>query len=394
MSLAEHEASVVVFLAVLAVMSLSNLIGIPRLGAARRRGSPGAGAPCGATPHVSILVPARNEEKHIADCVRSLLAQDYPAFELLVLDDESDDGTRSALEPFLGDSRLRVFAGAPVPEGWMGKNWACHQLAQKAQGELLLFTDADTRHASVALTAAVAALKAEGVDFLSAMPRQEMQTCGELALVPILPWSQHTFFPAALVRRLPFPRLATAVGQFMLVRRDAYEAAGGYERIRDSVVDDWDLVRSVSAGGARWTLCDGSRVVSARMYASFRGAVNGFSKNLYARFDYNWPFFAFVWAWLLWTTWQPLVVLAVHAAGGPVSVGVARWAAVAAGLNLLLWAIADVRFGTPVWHILVHPITVLVSAYVAARSIAWRALGRGAWKGRPLLGRKRPSGRK
>lgn len=387
MSLAAHEASVVVFLAVLALLSLSNLVGIPRLGAARRRRAPGVGATRATTPRVSILVPARNEEEHIADCVRSLLAQDYPAFEVLVLDDQSDDGTRSALEPLLEDPRLHVFGGEPLPEGWMGKNWACHQLAQKAQGELFLFTDADTRHAPGALTAAVVTLQAEGVDFLSAMPRQEMQTWGELALVPILPWSQHTFFPVALVRRLPFPRLATAVGQFMLVRRDTYAAAGGYERIRASVVDDWDLVRSVAAGGARWTLCDGSRVVAARMYASLRGAVDGFSKNLYARFDYNWPVFAFVWAWLLWTTWQPLVVLAMHAAGGPVSADVAVWAAAATGLNLLLWAIADLRFGTPAWHVLAHPITVLVSTWVAARSVAWRALGRGAWKGRALPGR-------
>jgi chlorobactene glucosyltransferase len=377
------------FLAVLAVLSLSNLVGIPRLGTGKRRLPKGA-----ATPRVSILVPARNEEEHIADCVQSLLAQDYPAFEVLVLDDESDDGTRSALEPLCGNPRLRVLAGAPVPEGWMGKNWACHQLAQRARGELFLFTDADTRHAPRALAAAVAMLQAEGVGFLSAMPRQEMRTWGELALVPILPWSQHTFFPVALVRRLPFPRLATAVGQFMLVRRDAYAASGGYERIRASAVDDWDLVRAVAAGGAHWILCDGSRVVAARMYASFRGAVDGFSKNLYARFDYNWPFLAFVWLWLLWTTWQPPVVLVVRAAGGPVSAESAVWAAVATGLNLLLWTIADLRFGTSAWHVLAHPITVLVSACVAARSVAWRALRRGAWKDRPLWGRGRTSGRR
>lgn len=311
MNLAQHEASVVVFLAVLAVLSVSNLVWLPRLGLGRgrRRGS-------AETPHVSILVPARNEEAHIADCVCSLLAQDYPSCEVLVLDDESDDGTLAALQTLSGEPRLRILRGKPLPEGWMGKNWACHQLAQEAHGELLLFTDADTRHAPGALMAAVTALHAERVDFLSAMPRQETQTCGEVALVPILPWSQHTFFPVGLVRRLPFPRLATAVGQFMLVRRDAYAACGGYESIRGSAVDDCDLVRAVAARGFRWTLCDGSRVVRARMYSSFRSAVDGFSKNLFARFDYNGLVFAFVWSWLLWTTWQPLVVLALYAAGG------------------------------------------------------------------------------
>jgi len=136
-TLVSHEASLVVFLGLLALISGTNLLGLHRLGRAGRRDlgtTPGA-------PRVSVLVPARNEGHNIAACVRSLLAQDYPDLEVLVLDDASDDGTARIRDGFSADRRLRVLPGLPLPPGWLGKNWACHQLARAATRELLLFVD-------------------------------------------------------------------------------------------------------------------------------------------------------------------------------------------------------------------------------------------------------------
>lgn len=391
MTLAGHEASLVVFLAVLAAFSAANLFGLHRLGSPRHRRA----AARLEAPRVSVLVPARNEERNIAACLTSLLEQDYPDFEVLVLDDGSSDGTGAILHGLAASTRLRVLDGSPLPAGWLGKNWACHQLASAASGRLLLFVDADTRHHPLTLSDAVAALEAEQVDFLSVLSRQEMHTWAERLVIPLVSWSQHTFFPVPLLRRIRRPAFATAIGQFMLVRRDAYETLGGYERVRGSAVDDWDLVRAVVAGGLRWTLCDGTSRVTTRMYRSFGETLDGFSKNLYARFGYNLPFFAFVWTWLLWLAWQPPILLILAALGTDwVPAAAVPYAAAAIGLNTLTWLASDLRFRVSPAHVLVYPLTVLAAFAIAVRSVLWRTLGIGTWKDRPLHhGNRRRLGR-
>ena len=381
MLLVGHEASLVVFLTILVLFSASNLLGLRRLGSRRHRAARGA---FDALP-ISVLVPARNEERNLAACLESLLSQDYPAFEVIVLDDGSADRTAEIARDIAAEGRVQVLTGAPLPSGWVGKNWACHQLAAAASGRLLLFVDADTRHHPRTLSDAVAALQGEGVDFLSVLSRQEARTWAERLVVPLVPWSQHTFFPIALLRRLRRPALATAVGQFMLFRREAYDAVGGYERVRGSAVDDWDLARAVVAEGLRWTLCDGATRITTRMYRSFGETVNGFSKNLYARFGYSLPGFAFVWTWLLWLTWQPPILLVLYALGVSwVPAAAVPYAAAATGLMAATWAVSDLRFRAAPGHTLVYPLTVLAVFAIAVRSVVWRALGRGVWKDRPL----------
>jgi len=365
MSLVSHELGIVVFLGILLVVSLGNLRGLHRLRNAARHRSP---APLGVC-RVSVLVPARNEETNIEGCAQSLLAQDYPNFEVIVLDDASEDRTAEVVRALAADPRLRLLPGAPLPVGWLGKNWACHQLASAATGQLLLFTDADTRHQPRALADAVAALDAERVDFLSVLPEQETRTWGERLVVPLLPWSQQTFHPIALLRRMRWPALTTAVGQYMLFRRPAYAAVGGFERVKDSIIDDCDLVRALARAGFRWTLMDGTGRVTSRMYGSFHEATDGFSKNLFARFHYNLPVFAFVWAWLLWVTWEPPILLILWvAAPGAVPTAAASTAAAATGLSFLLWLISDLRFRVRLAHVAMAPLTVLVAFGVAARS--------------------------
>ena len=133
-------------------------------------------------PMVSVLIPARNEERSIAGCVRSILAQDYPSFEVLVLDDQSSDGTRAILESIaVAHPALRILHGEPPPGNQVGKNWACSQLARQAQGELLLFTDADTLNRSGTLKTIVTALMGEQADLLTGFPRQEVHHLGRAA---------------------------------------------------------------------------------------------------------------------------------------------------------------------------------------------------------------------
>jgi chlorobactene glucosyltransferase len=383
--LVQHQYSIAVFLAVLLAISLSNLFTTHRLGGRRfgkRKNQLDPQAE--KLPKVSVLVPTRNEERNISTCVRSLLAQDYLDFEVIVVDD-SEDGTWDILRSLTGDSRLHILAGKPLPPGWLGKNWACHQLAQAATGEILLFTDADTRHRPSMLREAVRALLVGGFDFLSAIPRQELHTWAERLVIPVLPWSLHTFFPIGLARRLRLRALATAAGQFMLFRKEAYALIGGHKGVRGSVVDDVSLAKQVVKAGLPWSLMDGGMQVSVRMYRSFKEVWDGLSKNLFAVFGCNLPLFCFVWLWLFWLAWEPplvLVLWATQALSIPAEMVIP--ASLATGLCPLLWLISNLRFRIPLIQAALHPVTMLLMLLIASRSVVWHALGKGTWKGRPL----------
>ncbi|MCX8103458.1 MAG: glycosyltransferase, partial [Candidatus Bipolaricaulota bacterium] len=185
-----HQYSIAVFLSVLLIVALTNIWIL------RKRLISYPSAETG--PRVSILVPARNEQANIRACVESLLAQEYANFEVLVLDDQSDDDTARILQEYMQDRRLRVLRGTDPPPGWVGKSWACHQLAQHASGELLLFTDADTRHHPRTLSHAVSALEEEGLDFLSLFVKEEVGSWSERLVIPMIPWSILSFLPLAL----------------------------------------------------------------------------------------------------------------------------------------------------------------------------------------------------
>jgi len=383
--LVQHQYSIVGFLGVVLAISLSNLVAVHRLGGRRfgKRSNRFDLQP-EKLPRVSVLVPARNEERNIARCVRSLLAQDYADFEVIVLDD-SEDRTPDILRSLAGDKRLRVMVGKPLPSGWMGKNWSCHQLAQMATGEVFLFTDADTCHHPSMVLDAVTALFAGRLDFLSAIPRQELHTWAERLVLPILPWSLHSFFPIGLARRLHLRALATAAGQLMLFRKEAYAVIGGHRSIRGSVLDDVSLAQRVVKAGLPWSLLDGKARISVRMYRSSKEVWDGLSKNLFAVFGRNLPLFGFVWTFLFWVAWEPPLVLVFRATRAlSIPAEVVLPAALATGLCLLLWLINNLRFRIPLIQAVLHPITMLLVLSIAVRSVIWHALGRGTWKGRPL----------
>jgi len=333
---------------------------------------------------VSILVPARNEESNIAGCIQSLLAQDYPSFELLVLNDQSEDGTGEILEKMAENQPgLRVLDGAPPPAGQVGKNWACNQLAQQAQGELLFFTDADTLHQSGALRAIVTALLGEQADFLTGFPRQEVHTWGERLLVPFFSWALMSFIPLALAYRLRLPVLSVAVGQVMLFRREAYLAIGGHAQKSSSIVDDLLLARQIQAAGMRWRVAFVADLISCRMYLSNREAVNGFTKNLFAAFDFHLLPFLFVFIWLAVMFWEPLIILLVMLFGQALQAQAHELIA-CLGLSILVWLIPYADMRIPLWLACLYPFTILANAIVAIQSVRHTLSGYLSWKGRAL----------
>lgn len=348
-----------------------------------------AAAP-GPQPLVSILVPARNEQASIAACVQSLLAQEYPRFELLVLDDQSSDRTPAILHGLAaGDRRMRVIRGAPLPPGWLGKNWACAQLADQARGELLLFTDADTRHQPGALRNAVAALFGRQADLLALWPLLQADGLGEQLIVPLIPWSVFSILSLPLAERLSTPVLSAGIGQFLLFRREAYREVGGHAAVRSHAAEDLALVRQIKRAGLRWRLMDGQSWVTTRMYRSMRQAWDGLRKNLYPAFGYRALPLLLAWGWLNLTAWLPLAVLARPALGParelePQAVVLA---AVGVGAALLLWGLVLRWFGFSAWQAVLYPIRIAVGLVLAADSVWSTRTGRARWKGRRLFPR-------
>ena len=207
---------------------------------------------------ISVLVPARNEEASIADCVDALLAQDYPNLEIIVLDDDSTDRTADIVRA-RRDRRLRLVTGAPLPDGWTGKNWACHQLAGRARGDVLCFVDANTILTPDTLSRAAGELRNSDLGLVSMLLRTDTGTASEAVLMPIVNYALLALLPAALIEKPSFRKEAIALGPFVMVTRAAYAAAGGHAAEPAHIVDDVQLAQSVKASGHTGPASDSSR---------------------------------------------------------------------------------------------------------------------------------------
>jgi chlorobactene glucosyltransferase len=236
------------------------------------------------TPLVSVIIPARDEERSIERTVRAMLAQTYPALELIVVNDRSTDRTGSILAS-IDDPRLIVVEGQEPPPGWLGKPHALHLGAQRAKGELLLFVDADLVYEPDAVAAAVARLEESGASMLSLLPHFELHGFWEHVAVVNLAVFAYTVLPLWATNRTRIPLLGVGGGTGNLVRRDDYDALGGHEALRDAVVDDVGLSRLMRRGGRRTEVALANDLVSLRMYHGLREIVDGFTKNSFAVFN-------------------------------------------------------------------------------------------------------------
>jgi chlorobactene glucosyltransferase len=365
----------ILFQAVVLVILLSNLRLLRR---SRKHTPPGE------LPQVSILVPARNEENNIRRCVESLLAQDYPYFDVLVLDDQSSDGTLRILREMAGVSpRLKILEGNPGTDAQSGKNWACSQLASQARGDLLYFTDADTVHQPESLRLLVTAVIGEDADLLTGFPGQQTLTWGECLLVPFFSWASLCFVPLGLAYRLRLRVITVAVGQVMLFRRVAYQEIGGHASLGMAIVDDLLLARKVKAAGYRWRVARLSDLVTCRMYRSGREAVHGFTKNLFAAFDFRLLPYLFVFGWLAVVFWAPLVNLGIYFLG-ETQPATLEQSVLCILLSLLLWLIPYRELRIPLYLGLLYPVTILANVVVAIKSLSFSLSGKLSWKDRPL----------
>jgi len=341
-----------------------------------------------APPLVSVIVPARNEERSIETVLRSLTASRYPAFEILVVDDRSDDDTRERARTVDrgGAARLEVIVGEPLPEGWLGKPWACWQGASRARGDLLVFTDADTVHGPDLLGRAVAYLDEEEADAVTLMGRQLLETFWERVVQPHIFLAMWIRYPA-LARPLRPERWASAIanGQYILFRREVYESFDGHRSVRGEVVEDQALAQGLVRSGYRLSVGGAEADFATRMYRSLGEIVAGWSKNLILgglRSLPAWlrpiaPPLMLLSALILWLLPPALLVAAlIGTSGGPSLV----WASCITGLSALFWALVCRRMGVPGRFGLLYPLGAAVGLWIMVRS--WSRMGRVEWKGR------------
>ena len=336
----------------------------------------------GGTPHVSVLVPARNEAGRIGRCVTALLTSRGVELEIIVLDDDSSDGTLAAANAAAsGDPRVRTVVGRALPPGWLGKPHACAQLAEVARGRVLAFVDADVELATDGLARAIAMLETGVLDLLCPYPRQQVRSLSTRLVQPLLQWSWLTFLPLRLAERSPHPSLVAANGQLLLCRAEDYRLAGGHGAVRAEVLEDIALARAFKRAGLRAGVVAGHDVASCTMYENWPGLRAGYTKSLWAAFGGPGGAAAVggVLAWLY--LFPPLAALRglLRRDARRLLLGLAGTAGGIAGRM-----ISAARTGGRVGDAPAHPLSIAVLLWLLTTSVRGRVRGDLTWRGRPV----------
>lgn len=327
---------------------------------------------------VSVLVPARNEEKNIDNCLKSITSFDYPDYEIIVLDDGSTDNTYKILEEYKARYKnIRILRGEQKPENWLGKNWACYQLAQAAEGDILIFTDADNWHRRDAILATIEYMDAYNLDFLSAFPQQITKTFAEKIFVPVVDLIIYSFLILWTTLFIKSSIFAAANGQWIAVRRSAYLRIGGHSIVKSNIVEDIELSREFKKNGFRTLTTAGTDIVFGRMYHNFAEILNGFSKNMYYIFGGNlFILIGIVFLLLLIGIYPYFSVFVVDSIFFPIL----------SVLMIIIWrGILSLRYKSNLFfNIFFSPVSILFIIYIALNSYFRIKSGKVEWKGRRI----------
>ncbi len=360
------------------------LLGIARL--ARSKPSLNDVAPASGVS-VSVIIPARNESAQIETVLASVLASTCTPLEVIVVDDRSTDDTARKVSALAAtDARLRLVPGRALPRGWYGKPWACQQGADAATGEVLVFTDADTKHHPELLSRAVAMLRQSGADLLTVAPRQLVLSFWERVIMPQVWVMLGIRYHPSSVNKATSPLGVVANGQFMMFSRSSYAAIGGHAAVRGEVVEDLAMAQRVVGMGRKLYFAFAYDLMETRMYQDLRQVVEGWSKNIFigSRISLGrnpvLRLLGPVLMALYGVFWLVPPIALVSALVGQTPALLAP-AAIATGLSVLFWSLISFGMQAPAWYGLLYPLGASMFLVILARS-AWRGTRRVEWRGR------------
>jgi glycosyltransferase involved in cell wall biosynthesis len=334
---------------------------------------------------ISVLIPARNEEENIADCVKSVLGSTGLDLEVLVLDDQSTDRTAEIVQAIAQDEpRLRLIHSLPLPPAWCGKQFACHQLAREASSPYLFFIDADVRLEPGAAIRSLNFLRASGADLVSGVPRQLAETFSEKLLIPLIHFMLLGFLPLGMMRRFRSPAFAAGCGQLFLARAEAYNYCGGHRSIAASGHDGIELPRSFRKYGFRTDLFDATCIATCRMYRSGPAVWSGLAKNAIEGIAKPTLIIPFTMLLFFGQILPPFLLAYSLISGAPAVVLVL--CVVGTGLSYAARLISSARFEQSWLGVALHPVAIL--SFLSIQWFAFFQARRGRpfiWKGRAQL---------
>jgi cellulose synthase/poly-beta-1,6-N-acetylglucosamine synthase-like glycosyltransferase len=357
-------AATLLFIILRFTVTLFNFISDPKLRRVNRH----------YTDLVSILIPVRNESRDIILLLNSIYKQDYTNYEVIILDDDSNDDTYKLCKDFCDThTRFRIIKGEELAAGWTGKNYACHQLALAAKGDFLLFLDAGEEIHKGLINTAIYRMYQYKLGLLSVFANLEMYTFGERMVMPLLHYLLQGLLPLRLVYLVKNYTVATASGQFMLFNAEAYKRHKWHSEAKDKVVEDTEIMRMVKAAGYNGETLLANSMLTSRTYTTFPDAINGFSKNVLSVFNYN----------IIWFLIYILLIIA-----GPMMV------IITLNVPLILFMVTIIVIGrlmssllagqNPVYNIILHPLQMMSLTAIAFIAIQKHLTHTLTWKGRRI----------
>ena len=323
---------------------------------------------------VSILIPARNEADDILPLLQSIHQQDYDNYEVLILDDNSTDDTYKICTDFAATHpKFKVIKGNLLPAGWLGKNYACHQLVQQATGKYYLFLDADEQVKNGLINSAIHRMYLRELSLLSLFTNQDMRSTGEKLVVPLMHFILLNLLPLRLVYLVKSASVSAASGQFMLFNAANYKEYQWHQLAKDKVVEDVEIMKLVKSAKLNGEALLANGMISCRMYKGYNEAINGFGKNFLAAFNYN--IIGFLVYLLLIIGGPGIIVMTMNL----------NLIFIMAGLIVLTRVMISLSAGQNVGlNVLLHPLQMLSLLFIGLTSIQKRLTKTTEWKGRKI----------
>ena len=333
---------------------------------------------------VSVLIPARNEEINIKRCLYSLIDQSYKNLEIIVLDDDSDDQTYDVVKNISKNyESIKLVKGEAKTIGWTGKNWACNQLSKYANGDFLLFVDADTKLQKNTIAETVNEMNNNDIDLISLFPNRITNTVIDKIISVTIGWFIFSCLPIIFSNKNPI--FSSAFGQFLLFRKGAYFSIGGHESIKDKILDDFELGRLITKKGYNLNVLDGTERISTFSYSTEKEALEGLSKSIFPFFNNKLIPFLILLILFLSMGLMPIFIMMGEFFGSKLTKSKEMIAYFIWGLLTLSWAISSYRSKQGLRYGILFPFITTLTAIVGIFSIITFLTKTVNWKNRNII---------